>query len=169
MLPVFTFFTFSKEDNFCRSSDEPTDSRVMFSLKYTKINMGVSLAFYVFFCYVMKHMLLSESDIYQEYYKLFYWSNTIVFVLTIILAISFLFLESFYCCCCTSFLEAQQEIFVHDPHHPDKTFKLVDKNIIEIRDIETEMSTGINKTINNMSQIKNFNLPHKITYNLQHK
>ena len=39
LLPLFTFFTFSKPHNFCRS--DASDNRVMFSVKYTKINMAV--------------------------------------------------------------------------------------------------------------------------------
>ena len=148
MLPVFTFFTFSKNSNFCRGS-ESMDSRVMFSLKYTKINMGISLASYVIFCYVMKYTILTESDIYKNYYDLFYWTNFLLFVFTVILAISFLYLENFYWFCCDCFLDAKQEIFVHDPLHPDKTFKLVNKQIIEIHE-ETEVKAGIGNAINDV-------------------
>ena len=149
MLPVFTFFTFSKENNYlCRSSDVPTDSRVMFSRKYTKMNMVISITFYVIYCFVMNATVLTESDIYLDYYHLFYWANLLLFVLTVSLAISFLYLDSFCCCCCQWFLEAKQEIFVYDPNDPNKTYKLEDKKISVF--FESKVSTQLSNTVHDM-------------------
>ena len=110
--------------------------------------MMISLASYVIFCYIMKYTVLTDSDIYAKYYDVFYWTSILLFVFTIILAYSLLYLEDVFWFCCSCFLEAKQEILVHDPDYPDKTFKLVDKDIIEVHD-ETElmMRTEINRAV----------------------
>ena len=141
MLPVFTFFTFSEPHNFCRS--DPDDSRVMFSLKYTKINMAISIACYILFCYVMRFTLLNESDIFQNYYSLFFWSNFLLFVLTLILAISFMYFDYIFCCCCNCFLAATQQLSVYDPNHPERKLKLQDGKIVEDKERDEELKSEI--------------------------
>ena len=141
MLPVFTFFTFSKPHNFCRSN--PDDSRVMFSLKYTKINIAISIACYILFCYVMRFTLLTKSDIFQDYYSLFFWSNFLLFVLTLILAIGFIYFDYIFCCCCNCFLAATQQLSVYDPNHPERKLKLQDGKIVEDKEREEELKSEI--------------------------
>ena len=141
MLPVFTFFTFSKPHNFCRRNLE--DSRVMFSLKYTKINIAISIGCYILFCYVMRFTLLTESEVFRNYYSLFFWSNFLLFVLTLILAISFMYFDYIFCCCCNCFLSAKQQLSVYDPNQPERKLKLEDGNIVEDREVDAELSLEI--------------------------
>ena len=136
MLPVFTFFTFSKPHNFCRRN--PDDSRVMFSLKYTKINIAIGIASYILFCYVMRFTLLTESDVFKNYYSLFFWTNFLLFVLTLILAVIFMYFDYIFCCCCNCFLSAKQQLSVYDPNDPERKLKLEDGNIVEDPDQEKE-------------------------------
>ena len=136
MLPVFTFFTFSKPHNFCRSNFE--DSRVFFSLKYTKINMAISIACYILFCYVMRFTVQDKSDIFENYYSLVFWLNFFLFILTLILTISFMYFDYIFCCCCRCFLAAEQKLSVYDPNHPERKLILEDGKILEEKEVVEE-------------------------------
>ena len=130
LLPFFTFFTFSKPRNFCRK--DPSDNRVMFSVKYTKINMAISIASYTLFCYVMRFILQDKSDIFENYYSFSFWGIFFLFALSIILTITFLYFDYLFCCCCQCFLSSKNQTVVCNPNQPDKTFHLVNGEIIEI-------------------------------------
>ena len=131
MLPVFTFFTFSKQHNFCRS--DTSDNRVMFSLKYTKINLAISMVSFALFNYVWRFSLRTESELFhQGYYYLLTYSAIYLFVASVILTITFIYFDYLFCCCCPCFLSSKQQIVVHDPNQPDRTFHLVDGEIIEV-------------------------------------
>ena len=116
------------------------------SLKYTKINMMLSLSSYVIFCLVMRFTIQTNSDIYKQYYDIFYWTNIFLFVFTIILTVSLLYFENIFWFCCSCFLEAKEELYVHDPDHLNRTFKLVGKEIVEIHE-ETELRSGLQKAV----------------------
>ena len=130
LMPFFTFFTFSKPRNFCRK--DPSDNRVMFSVKYTKINMAISIASYTLFCYVMRFILQDKSDIFENYYSFSFWGIFFLFALSIILTITFLYFDYLFCCCCQCFLSSKNQTVVYNPNQPDKTFHLVNGEIIEI-------------------------------------
>ena len=132
MLPLFTFFTFSKPHNFCRK--DPSDNRVMFSVKYTKINMAMSIASYLLFCYVMRFTMLTKSEVFQDFYSIFYNSISYLFTASIILTMTFVYFDHLFCCCCQCFLSSKHQIVVHDPNNPDRTFHLVNGEIIEVRE-----------------------------------
>ena len=129
LLPLFTFFTFAKPHNFCRS--DPSDNRVMFSVKYTKINMAISIGSFILFCAVMSFTMLSDSDIFHHlYYSLF----AILFAVSVILTITFIYFDHLFCCCCQCFLSSKQQIVVHDPNQPARTFHLMDGEIMEVHE-----------------------------------
>ena len=130
MLPVFTFFTFSKQHNFCRS--DTSDNRVMFSLKYTKINLAISMVSFALFNYVWRFSLRTESDFFKDYYYLVTYSAIYLFAASVILTITFIYFDHLFCCCSQCFLSSKQQIVVHDPNQPDRTFHLVDGEIIEV-------------------------------------
>ena len=129
LLPIFTFFTFSKPHNFCRK--DPSDNRVRFSVRYTKINMAISLCSFILFCSVLDLTLLSDSDVDHDlYYCLF----SIHFAVSMILTIIFIYFDYIFCCCCRCFLSSKHQIVVHDPNKPDRTFHLVNGEIIEVHE-----------------------------------
>ena len=132
LLPLFTFFTFSKPHNFCRS--DPSDNRVMFSVKYTKINLAISVVCYVLFCSLLSFTILTESDFFQDYYVPFVFASCNLLVVSMILTMTFIYFDQLFCCCCRCFLSSKQQIVVHDPEQPDRIFHLVDGEIVEVHE-----------------------------------
>ena len=111
LLPVFTFFTFSKLNVSCSGPE----SRIRFSKKFSWINIGVSAVGYVA-CLVLLHWWL-----------IIYTGPPIL--LSLILTVLFLHLDRL-CCCCSCCLEPGEEISVYDPH-TDQRLLLRDGQMVE--------------------------------------
>ena len=116
LLPVFTFFTFSKMRVSCgRSTVSPKDSRIKFSYLYTWINMFTSS---ICFGSIFVISRLMVDDDWQSQ-TLSYWLlhiSTILFGLGINLTILFLYLEKWFlpCCTCPCF-HIKMDLTVYDP------------------------------------------------------
>ena len=95
--------------------------------------MGISVASTLLFCILMDFIFLchTEEDIYENLYQPLVWSSIYLIVASVILTITFIYFDHIFCCCCQCFLSSKQQIVVHDPNKPDKTFHLVNGEIIE--------------------------------------
>ena len=116
LLPVFTFFTFSKLNVSCSGGE----SRVMFSKKFSWINIGVSAVGYVLWSvwYLNRFGWLFPAIISGP-----------AFVLSVPLTVLFLHLDRL-CSCCSCCLEPGEEISVYDPH-TDQRLLLRDGQMVE--------------------------------------
>ena len=120
LLPVFTFFTFSKMKVSCgRNTLTSQDHRIKFSYLYTWINMVTSsLCFGSIF--VISRMMV--DDVWQSK-TLSYWLlhiSTILFGFGINLTILFLYLEKWFAPCChCECLHIKMDFTVYDPDQDD--------------------------------------------------
>lgn len=151
LLPLFTFFTFSKHHNFCRS--DPSDNRVRFSVKYTKINMAISIVSITIFCSPV--LLSTESAFSQEYYEPFVYSIVYLLIVSVILTLAFIYFDHLFCCCCQCCLSSKQQIVVYDPNQPDRTFHLVEREIVEVHEksvfIEMKIRDSVTSFTNSLN------------------
>ena len=114
LLPVFTFFTFSKIKVACDGSAK--DTRIQFSYLYTWINIVTSSVCFGLIFVICRIMV---DDDWQSK-TLSYWLlhiSTILFGFGINLTILFLYLEKWFCACCTcDCFHIKMNITVYDPN-----------------------------------------------------
>ena len=122
LLPVFTFFTFSKLN----------ESRVSFSKKFSWINIGVSAVGYVAWS-VWGYYYLESYSVYLKLFPFTFLTLLIMtftpFLLSSFLTVLFLHLDRL-CSCCSCCLEPGEEISVYDPH-TDQRLLLRDGQMVE--------------------------------------
>ena len=78
--------------------------------------------------------MLTKSEIFQDFYNIFYNSISYLFTASIILTMTFIYFDHLFCFCCQCFLSSKHQIVVHDPNNPDRTFHLVNGEIIEVHE-----------------------------------
>ena len=127
LLPIVTFFTFSRIKN---SRDE---NRVIFSTRFTWINMAVSTVSVAGWLVWYSN---TQHGPTHYWYETFYDTQTVLsivlslFVLSIILTGLFLHLDQLSPHCCECFLSPGEQLSVYDPDL-DKRFIMKDGKVVE--------------------------------------
>ena len=117
LLPVFTFFTFSKIQ--CCG-----DRRVKFSVRFTLINMAVSV-------------VAQAVMFYMDWIAIEFLTITgPLTVLGIFFTLSFLYMDKLCSCCCSCFLSAPGQLSVFDPDHPEKNFIIKNEAVEEVIELD---------------------------------
>ena len=134
ILPMVTFFTFSRHNIIGRENN-----RVTFSWIFTGVNMSVTTLSYF--------VLVSYSDPFNSSIReirSFHYESLGYLVSGILFTTLFLFTDKLCCCCC----DPKEQLSVYDPHL-DKRFILVEGQVKEdpedeIETPEDDVETGTN-------------------------
>ena len=156
IVPMFTFFTFSKMNTFCGDRDV----RIKFSPLYTWINMILSSVYGGLVITVLSGPEYKQVYIAPEHHhpaKL--W--TPFFVSGIVCTAIFLYYDHMFPCCCDCWLQPPGQVSVYDPDNPELELVWRHGRVEEVSEEEDEEENEKDEKIRKVEEVVGEDVDHQ--------